>query len=400
MTKLIPAPQFSNSTWQKMCDYRLARLRQVMAEKNINLCILANPISLRYAIDFDEYQVFQAHIPTCYLFVPIEGPLVMHGAISQDFPNVASYQRPRFISPFDGGFDLREKTRLFANDVKSFIAKHQLHQAGNAIALERFTPLAVQALESMGLVVTDADCLVEQAKVIKSSTEIECIKHSIAVTEYGMHLMQANTRAGMTERQLWSILHQVNVANNGCWMEGHMLSSGPRTNPWLQEATERVIEQGDMIAFDTDLIGPRGYMADISRSWVCGGGTGTQAQRDAYQHAFDEVHFNIDIIKPGMSFAELAEKAFKRKKIYQHNHYVCVYHGAGLSDEYPKIYYQDDWAKDGYDGIVEVNTVLCVESYSGAKGGTVGVKLEQMVLVNETGTQVLTHYPFEDSLIQ
>ncbi|MGE4594993.1 MAG: Xaa-Pro peptidase family protein [Gammaproteobacteria bacterium] len=400
MTKLIPAPQFSNSTWQKMCDYRLARLRQVMAEKNINLCILANPISLRYAIDFDEYQVFQAHIPTCYLFVPIEGPLVMHGAISQDFPNVASYQRSRFISPFDGGFDLREKTRLFANDVKSFIAKHQLHQAGNAIALERFTPLAVQALESMGLVVTDADCLVEQAKVIKSSTEIECIKHSIAVTEYGMHLMQANTRAGMTERQLWSILHQVNVANNGCWMEGHMLSSGPRTNPWLQEATERVIEQGDMIAFDTDLIGPRGYMADISRSWVCGGGTGTQAQRDAYQHAFDEVHFNIDIIKPGMSFAELAEKAFKRKKIYQHNHYVCVYHGAGLSDEYPKIYYQDDWAKDGYDGIVEVNTVLCVESYSGAKGGTVGVKLEQMVLVNETGTQVLTHYPFEDSLIQ
>jgi len=400
MTKLIPAPQFSNSTWQKMCDYRLARLRQVMAEKNINLCILANPISLRYTIDFDEYQVFQAHIPTCYLFVPIEGPLVMHGAISQDFPNVASYQRPRFISPFDGGFDLREKTRLFANDVKSFIAKHQLHQAGNAIALERFTPLAVQALESMGLVVTDADCLVEQAKVIKSSTEIECIKHSIAVTEYGMHLMQANTRAGMTERQLWSILHQVNVANNGCWMEGHMLSSGPRTNPWLQEATERVIEQGDMIAFDTDLIGPRGYMADISRSWVCGGGTGTQAQRDAYQHAFDEVHFNIDIIKPGMSFAELAEKAFKRKKIYQHNHYVCVYHGAGLSDEYPKIYYQDDWAKDGYDGIVEVNTVLCVESYSGAKGGTVGVKLEQMVLVNETGTQVLTHYPFEDSLIQ
>jgi Xaa-Pro aminopeptidase len=400
MTKLIPAPQFSNSTWQKMCDYRLARLRQVMAEKNINLCILANPISLRYAIDFDEYQVFQAHIPTCYLFVPIEGPLVMHGATSQDFPNVASYQRPRFISPFDGGFDLREKTRLFANDVKSFIAKHQLHQAGNVIALERFTPLAVQALVSMGLVVTDADCVVEQAKVIKSSTEIECIKHSIAVTEYGMNLMQANTRAGMTERQLWSILHQVNVANNGCWMEGHMLSSGPRTNPWLQEATERVIEQGDMIAFDTDLIGPRGYMADISRSWVCGGGTGTQAQRDAYQHAFDEVHFNIDIIKPGMSFAELAEKSFKRKKIYQHNHYVCVYHGAGLSDEYPKIYYQDDWAKDGYDGVVEINTVLCVESYSGAKGGTVGVKLEQMVLVNETGTQVLTHYPFEDSLIQ
>jgi Xaa-Pro aminopeptidase len=41
-----------------------------------------------------------------------------------------------------------------------------------------------------------------------------------------------------------------------------------------------------------------------------------------------------------------------------------------------------------------------VESYSGAKNGIVGVKLEQMVLVNETGIEVLTHYPFEDNLIQ
>jgi len=400
MTQILPSLQFSDSTWQQMCDYRLARLRQTMSEKNVDLCILANPISLRYAIDFDEYQVFQAHIPTCYLFVPLEGPLVMHGATSQEFPNVASYQRPRFVSPFDGGFDLSEKTRLFADDVKSLLGGVHHNSASIRIALERFTPLATQALEALGFEVVDADCIVEQAKVIKSDTEIECIKHAIAVTEYGMKLMQENTMAGITERQLWSILHQVNVANNGCWMEGHMLSSGPRTNPWLQEATERVIEQGDMIAFDTDLIGPRGYMADISRSWICGGGLGTQVQRDAYQHAFDEVQFNIDIIKPGISFAELAERVFKRKKIYQHNHYVCVYHGAGLSDEYPKIYYQDDWARDGYDGIVEPNTVLCVESYSGAKGGTVGVKLEQMVLVNETGTEVLTHYPFEDSLIQ
>ena len=360
MTKILPGPNFSSDTWQQMCGYRLARLRKIMSQKNVDLCILANPISLRYAIDFDEYQVFQAHVPTCYLFVPLEGPLVMHGATSQEFPNVANYQRPRFVSPFDGGFDLNEKTRLFADDVKSLLEADHLNSATSRIALERFTPLATQALEALGFKVIDADCIVEQAKVIKSRTEIECIKHSIAVTEYGMKLMQENTRAGMTERQLWSILHQVNVANNGCWMEGHMLSSGPRTNPWLQEATERVIENGDMIAFDTDLIGPRGYMADISRSWICGGGGSTQAQRDAYQHAFDEVHFNIDIIKPGMHFSELAEKAFKRKKIYQHNHYVCVYHGGGLSDEYPKIYYKDDWTRDGYDGIVEPMTVLFV----------------------------------------
>ncbi len=43
--------------------------------------------------------------------------------------------------------------------------------------------------------------------------------------------------------------------------------------------------------------------------------------------------------------------------------------------------------------------VLCVKSYSGEKGGEVGVKLEQMVLVTDTELEVLSHYPFEDNLI-
>ena len=44
---------------------------------------------------------------------------------------------------------------------------------------------------------------------------------------------------------------------------------GPRTNPWFREASMRVIERGDMVAFDTDLVGPYGYCCDISRTWVC-----------------------------------------------------------------------------------------------------------------------------------
>ena len=396
-TKIIPAPKLSDQALNDMFTYRLGRLRTSMAEKNVSLSILVSHVSLRYAIDFDEFQIFQSHIPTCYLFVPTEGPLVMHGATRHDFPNVSEYRRPNFISPFDSGFDLNNSVKKFSEEVDSFMKEYGHN---NKIAIERITPLATQSLKSLGYQVSDAECLLEKAKVIKYETEIECIKHTIAIAEYGMKLMQENTHAGLTERQLWSILHQVNIANNGSWIEGHMLSSGPRTNPWLQEASERVIERGDMVALDTDLIGPRGYMADISRSWICGGGRGNTEQRKAYQHAYDEVHFNIDAIKPGMSFSELSIGAFHRNDIYKSNNYPCVYHGAGLTDEYPKIYYEEDWARDGYDGIVEPNMVLCVESYSGAEGGEVGVKLEQMVLVTDTGIEILSHYPFEDNLIQ
>ena len=60
MIPLIPSPQLSPSTLKQMHDYRLARVRQAMAEQNISLCVLANPISLRYAIDFDEAKLHDA----------------------------------------------------------------------------------------------------------------------------------------------------------------------------------------------------------------------------------------------------------------------------------------------------------------------------------------------------
>jgi|TARA_B110000211_G_C14088559_1_gene557833 Xaa-Pro dipeptidase len=396
VSNLISIPKISSKAFQEMFDYRLARLRQSMGEQNVSLSILTNPVSLRYAIDFDEYQVFQSNTPTCYLFVPLEGPLIMHGATRKDFPNVLEYRRPNFISPFDSGLDLVNKSILFSKEVGSFMNEN-CHNKN--IAIERFSPLVVRTLSNLGYQVSDAECLLQKARMIKHQTEIQCIKNSLLVAEYGMKLMHENTVSGITERELWSILHQVNIANNGSWVEGHMLSSGIRTNPWLQEASERIIEKGDMVAIDTDMVGPKGYMADISRSWVCEGGQGTLEQKIAYQHAFDEVSFNIGLIMPGMSFLELSSRSFQRKKVFKANHYPCVFHGVGLTDEYPKIYYEEDWERDGYDGLIEPNMVLCVESYSGKTGGDVGVKLEEMVLVNENGVELLSHYPFEESLI-
>ena len=42
---------------------------------------------------------------------------------------------------------------------------------------------------------------------------------------------------------------------------------------------------------------------------------------------------------------------------------------------------------------------ICVESYIGAAGGTEGVKLEQQLLVTDTGTELLSRFPFEDALL-
>ena len=74
-------------------------------------------------------------------------------------------------------------------------------------------------------------------------------------------------------------------------------------------------------------------------------------------------------------------------------------HGAGLCGEYPYIPYPQDFERKGYDGRIEENMTLCVESFIGDERGGEGVKLEQLVLVTKDGPEALTTFPFEDRLL-
>ena len=60
--------------------------------------------------------------------------------------------------------------------------------------------------------------------------------------------MHRSLVAGITEEELWSYLHKVNIENGGEWLETRLLCSGERTNPWLQECSNRKIQKGDLDA--------------------------------------------------------------------------------------------------------------------------------------------------------
>jgi Xaa-Pro aminopeptidase len=66
-----------------------------------------------------------------------------------------------------------------------------------------------------------------------------------------------------------------------------------------------------------------------------------------------------------------------------------------MSDEWPCIYYRQDEHMI-YDGELKPGMVMCVESYVGEIGGAEGVKLEEQVLITESGYEVLSKFPFED----
>ncbi|WP_431461147.1 M24 family metallopeptidase, partial [Klebsiella pneumoniae] len=58
-----------------------------------------------------------------------------------------------------------------------------------------------------------------------------------------------------------------------------------------------------------------------------------------------------------------------------------------------------DWTADTPDGVLEPGMVLCVESYIGRLGGHEGVKIEEQVLITETGYRQLSTYPLDERLL-
>ncbi len=372
---------------ERVRAHRRERLLEQMRNHDVGLMVLANPVSLRYAVEWREYALFQAHIPTYYLFVDAGGRMILHGAYAEDHDTVDEFRAASYVNVFDGGLDVEGQASAFAQQVLDEAG------AGVRVAVERLGPDAHRALQRLGMDVIDAEPLVERARSGKSSEEIVCMRHAIAVAEAAMSAMYEAMRPGMTENELFAILHQTNIANDGDWIDGRMLCSGPRTNPWYQQASDRAIEAGDLVAFDTDMIGPFGYCADISRTWIAGAGEPDARQRDRHARALEEIEHNAALLAPGLGFRELSDKAFQQPDEFVAHRYACVAHGVGMSDEYPKIYHRQDWDLHGYDGVIEADTVICIESFVGSDAGGPGVKLEQMWHVRADGNELLSTFP-------
>lgn len=276
---------------------------------------------------------------------------------------------------------------------------HSLVGKGATLGLERLNAGVSIALGQLDLKIVDAQQALEMARAIKSPEEMKCVNAALRATEVGVGKLREAIRPGMTENELWSILHQSIIAQNGDYCETRLLTAGQRTNPWFQETASHVIGENELIALDTDVVGCHGYFADFSRTFHAGPGRPTEEQKDLYKVAFEQVHYNMDILKPGMTFRDYADRAWNIPEKYYANRYYLSAHGVGMTGEYPYLYHHGDFPNAGYDGVVEPGMTICVESYIGAEGGKQGVKLEQQVLITDTGIELLSRFPFEEDLL-
>lgn len=107
----------------------------------------------------------------------------------------------------------------------------------------------------------------------------------------------------------------------------------------------------------------------------------------------------MEMLKPGVNIQELSRNCHKLLPQYQKQKYGCLMHGVGLCDEWPLVAYPDHMVEGAYDYELEAGMVLCVEALVSPEGGDFSIKLEDQVLVTETGYENLTKYPFDERLM-
>lgn len=386
----------------RMRAYRLERIMQELKARDLAGVLLFDPLNIRYATDSTNMQLWITHNHARACFVSTDGHMILwdfHNCdhLSSHLPLVKEVRTGASFFYFETGNRTSEHATHFAKEVDSILRQHA---GGNRrLAIDKIEIAGLRELDRLGIETYDGQEVMELARSIKSFDEVNAMRCSIASTEIALKHMQDATRPGVTENDIWSILHAENIKRGGEWIECRILSSGPRTNPWFQECGPRIVKQGELLAFDTDLIGPYGICADISRTWLIGHAQPTSTQKELYQVAYEHIQRNMQLLKPGMSFREITESGSLLPEKYRAQRYGVMMHGVGLCDEYPSIRYPEDVECHGYDGILKPGMALCVEAYVGEVGGKEGVKLEDQVIITDSGFENLTHYPFETSLL-
>jgi Xaa-Pro aminopeptidase len=363
-----------------------------------------DPLNIRYATDSSNMQLWNAHNPFRACLVCPDGYMVLWEykgpglAILSEFnPLVREVRKGASMFYFATGDRGHEDARDFVAQVDEVMRAHA--GTNRRIAVDKILVHGLHALEAAGFTVTDGEELTEKTRAIKGEDEIKAMRCCMHACEQSVAAMEAAMKPGLTEDDVWAVLWAENIKRGGEWIETRLLASGPRTNPWFQECGPRVIQNNEIVGLDTDLIGCYGMCSDISRTWFVGDGEPTAEMKRHYRFAHEHIMTNIELCKPGVSFKELTFGGHQMTEEFMDQRYGVRMHGVGLCDEWPSIKHPIDWREGAFDYELEPGMMLCVEAAIGLKGGSFSIKLEDQILITETGYENLTKYPFDARLM-
>lgn len=238
-----------------------------------------------------------------------------------------------------------------------------------------------QAMDAVEWVPTTG--VVEALRLVKSADEIEATVEAVRIADEGMAHIYEWLRPGVTEREVsWELEVYMRTHGAEALSFTTIVGSGPNGAKSHAVTSDRPIKVGDPVVIDMGAV-HQGYCSDLTRSFCL---------REASDVYLERWHIVLDAqlaaekgIVGGMSGVEA--DALARDIIYgagyegKFGHGLG--HGVGLAiHEAPR-------ASRLYPGPIPAGSLLTVEPGIYVPGWG-GIRIEDMVLVEENGCRVLT----------
>jgi Xaa-Pro aminopeptidase len=279
--------------------------------------------------------------------------------------------------------------------------KSLLVEAGVAdlpVGMDIVEPPFLFEMERQGLRVVDAQQLMLDARVIKNSDEIMLLNQAAAMVDGVYQEIYETLKPGVRENQIVALANQRLYEAGSDQVEAVNAISGERCNPHPHNFTDRIIRPGDQAFFDI-IHSFNGYRTCYYRTFAVG--SSTPAQRDAYTKAREWIDSGISGIKAGVGTDEVAALLPKAEDFGFPNEMAAFglqfAHGLGLGlHERPIISRLNSFTEPIE---LQVGMVFALETYCPAEDGYSAARIEEEIVVTETGPKTLTLFPADELVV-
>ncbi len=270
--------------------------------------------------------------------------------------------------------------------------------ANEPVGVDIVEPAFLFEMQKQGLKVVDAQQFMLDARVIKNSDEIMLLNQAAAMVDGVYQKIASKLMPGVRENQIVALANKMLYEMGSDQVEAVNAISGERCNPHPHNFTDRIIRPGDQAFFDI-IHSYNGYRTCYYRTFSVG--SATQPQRDAYKKAREWMDAAIESVKVGIGTDDIA-KVWPKAQDFGFANELAAFglqfgHGLGLGlHERPIIS-----RLNSIDNPVEIKAgmVFALETYCPATDGVSAARIEEEVVVTETGIHILTKFPADELFI-
>jgi Xaa-Pro aminopeptidase len=279
----------------------------------------------------------------------------------------------------------------------------ELKRAGvqkEVLAMDFSDPYISSAFEAKG-VKTSGDGFVAMlaARKNKLPEEIECLRNTCTIGDAMFNALVRTVRPGVSEHEILGEAFKACYVNGGEVHSGVFCTSGPYTWPNLRHSTGRRLAHGDVVYMDVYNTSWNGYKTCYYRTFSVG--EPSKATVAAYKRAYEWLYDAINVIKPGITSKQIAEKWPAGPDVWGDigvvhedqtagNNWA---HGIGLTLYEPPLV----WRGCSLDHPMEIEEgmTFAIETQEGDGEGQ-GVRIEEVIHVTKTGVEILSKWPAKE----